>query len=46
MTESSLKIARIVMLLKVADNMVGIAIHQAFQQRHKIALDDVVFEIL
>ena len=41
----SLKMARIVMLLKVTNDMFGIAIHDAIQQR-QIALGDVVFEIL
>ena len=31
----SLKMARIVMLLKVTDNMIGIAIHYAIQQREQ-----------
>ena len=34
------------MLLKVTNNMVGIAIHQAIKKHQQIALGDVMFEIL
>ena len=37
--------ARIVMLLKVTNNIFDIAIHEAIQQHHNIALGDVIFEI-